>query len=72
MLPLGQAGHLHIKGPTVMKGYHGNNIATNDVMKDGWLATGRLTSLFPIVNVAYMLKFVESIRIDCFTKLRSL
>ncbi|XP_067680746.1 uncharacterized protein [Haliotis asinina] len=43
ILPTGDRGELCIKGPQVMKGYHGNRNATHDVVdKDGWFHTGDL------------------------------
>lgn len=38
--PTGSVGELVIKGPQVMKGYWQAAVATNDVIKDGWLYTG--------------------------------
>lgn len=35
-------GEIAIRGPIVMKGYHGRPDATADVMKDGWFYTGDL------------------------------
>lgn len=39
-LAIGQAGNLIIKGPQVMQGYWNNPIATQQVLKNGWLWTG--------------------------------
>jgi len=33
-------GELHVKGPQVMLGYFRREQATNDILHDGWLATG--------------------------------
>jgi len=39
----GQVGELVLKGPGIMRGYHGNRDATAEVMTgDGWLRTGDL------------------------------
>jgi len=42
---LGDAGELHVKGPQVMLGYLGREEATNDILKDGWLATGDIATM---------------------------
>ncbi len=44
-LPFGQQGLLALKGPNVFAGYLGNESATNDALKDGWLVTGDLSRL---------------------------
>ena len=42
-VPRGQVGELVVKGPGVMRGYHGQEEATNDALTaDGWLRTGDL------------------------------
>ncbi len=38
--PLGELGEMWVKGPQVMAGYYNRVDATNDILKDGWLATG--------------------------------
>lgn len=40
LMPLGQPGEICIKGPQVMIGYWGNEEASNQALKDGWLLTG--------------------------------
>jgi long-chain acyl-CoA synthetase len=36
----GQVGELVVRGPQIMKGYFNNPLATESVLKDGWLFTG--------------------------------
>ncbi len=38
--PLGEAGEMLVKGPQVMKGYYNRQDATDEILKDNWLATG--------------------------------
>lgn len=42
---LGESGELMVKGPQVMVGYLGREDETNDVLKDGWLATGDIARM---------------------------
>jgi len=37
---IGESGEMWVKGPQVMKGYYNREDATNEVLHDGWLATG--------------------------------
>jgi long-chain acyl-CoA synthetase len=39
-VPLGEAGELVMRGPTVMKGYWNRDEATEQVMRSGWFHTG--------------------------------
>ncbi|KFY89894.1 hypothetical protein V498_06283 [Pseudogymnoascus sp. VKM F-4517 (FW-2822)] len=39
-LRLGETGELHVKGPNVFAGYHGNPKATAECLSDGWFRTG--------------------------------
>jgi len=37
---IGESGEMWVQGPQVMKGYYNRVEATDEVLKDGWLATG--------------------------------
>jgi long-chain acyl-CoA synthetase len=37
---VGESGELWVKGPQVMKGYYNRPEASDEIFKDGWLATG--------------------------------
>ena len=39
-LPAGSVGELVVRGPQVMKGYFNNPLASEGVLRDGWLYTG--------------------------------
>ncbi|MBL4910577.1 MAG: AMP-binding protein [Alteromonadaceae bacterium] len=52
---IGETGEMWVKGPQVMKGYFNRQAATDEVLKDGWLATGDIATmdekgLFKIVD----------------------
>lgn len=42
---IGEPGEMWVKGPQVMKGYHNRPDATDEVLKDGWLATGDIATM---------------------------
>jgi long-chain acyl-CoA synthetase len=39
-VPIGQVGEIWLRGDNVMRGYWGNQEATDDTVRDGWLRTG--------------------------------
>jgi long-chain acyl-CoA synthetase len=42
---LGEPGEMWVKGPQVMKGYYNRQKATDEVLIDGWLATGDIATM---------------------------
>ncbi|HGJ5872638.1 MAG TPA: long-chain-fatty-acid--CoA ligase FadD [Arsenophonus apicola] len=42
---IGQPGEILVRGPQVMKGYWRTPIMTNEVLQDGWLATGDIATI---------------------------
>lgn len=42
---IGEPGEMWVKGPQVMKGYYNRQDATDEILKDGWLATGDIASV---------------------------
>ena len=43
-VPMGEAGEMLVKGPQVMKGYLNRPDATDEMIVDGWLATGDIAT----------------------------
>ncbi|PMG39918.1 AMP-binding protein [Shewanella sp. 10N.286.52.B9] len=41
----GDPGEMWVKGPQVMKGYHNRQDATDEILIDGWLATGDIATM---------------------------
>ncbi|MEP1446993.1 MAG: long-chain-fatty-acid--CoA ligase FadD [Paraglaciecola sp.] len=46
-VPMGEAGEMLVKGPQVMKGYLNRPEATEEMIVDGWLATGDIATCDP-------------------------
>lgn len=42
---VGEAGEMWVYGPQVMKGYYNRPEATDEILKDGWLATGDIATM---------------------------
>ncbi len=42
---IGEPGEMWVKGPQVMKGYYNRQEATDEILKDGWLATGDVAEM---------------------------
>lgn len=42
---IGEAGEMWVKGPQVMMGYYNRQDATDEILKDGWLATGDVATV---------------------------
>jgi acyl-CoA synthetase (AMP-forming)/AMP-acid ligase II len=50
----GAVGHLLVKGPGVLRGYHGDAKATGEILSDdGWLRTGDLARSGPLGTVIF-------------------
>ena len=43
--PIGEAGEMLVKGPQVMVGYYNRQEATDEILQDGWLATGDIATM---------------------------
>jgi len=44
-LPPGEAGELYLKGPHIVRGYHGATEKTRQAIRDGWLRTGDIARI---------------------------
>lgn len=44
-VPVGESGEMWVYGPQVMKGYYNRQEATDEILKDGWLATGDIACM---------------------------
>ncbi len=42
---IGESGEMWVKGPQVMLGYYQQQAATDEILKDGWLATGDIACM---------------------------
>ena len=42
---VGEAGEMWVKGPQVMVGYYNRQDATDEILKEGWLATGDVATM---------------------------
>ncbi|EDV24419.1 uncharacterized protein TRIADDRAFT_1761, partial [Trichoplax adhaerens] len=66
-LPVGESGELCFKGPQVMKGYLGNQAATESVIdEDGWLHTGDVGYYDESGNLYIVDRLDEFIKYDDF------
>ena len=52
---IGEPGELWVKGEQVMRGYWQRPEATNEVLKDGWMATGDIV----VMDESYSLRIVD-------------
>lgn len=50
-VPMGERGELWVKGPQVMQGYWQRQEATDEVLKDGWMATGDIVEFGNDLNL---------------------
>jgi long-chain acyl-CoA synthetase len=44
-VPIGKTGEMWVKGPQVMRGYYNQQVATDEILKEGWLATGDIATM---------------------------
>lgn len=44
-VPIGETGEMYVRGPQVMKGYLNRQEATDEILNDGWLATGDIAKV---------------------------
>ena len=44
-VPIGESGEMWVKGPQVMRGYYNQQAATDEILKEGWLATGDIATM---------------------------
>jgi len=66
-LPVGEAGELQLKGPSVMAGYFGNEAATAEAFTaDGWFRTGDLARLEPDGRFEFLTRMGDVLRLGGF------